>query len=163
MKELSKRGMELRELEHAIKEKVREINQWLDIGKVVYWDKGQGRKRVWRARFFQGGIRVLPVKGRSWFAASLDDKFIAMNKDEMGPVRTGGHYEIILQGRAVRVHVIDAETGERHNKMRPFESVDAAKDYCQAVYVEIYATAIKWSEEEGVLRSQDVMRPATVK
>ncbi len=62
--------------ELQIKRKVRAINDHLFAGKPVYWDKSnQKRYRVFRARLSKGKFQIMPVAGRKWIEAGIEDHF----------------------------------------------------------------------------------------
>ena len=61
--------------EQKIRRKVREVNDHVSAGKPCYWDHAQKRLRVFRARLSKGKFQVMPLAGRKWLDASLEDHF----------------------------------------------------------------------------------------
>lgn len=61
--------------EQKIRSKVRELNQHVQAGRPCYWDRGQRRLRVFRARFNKGKFQIQPVAPQKWLDASLADHF----------------------------------------------------------------------------------------
>lgn len=63
--------------EQKIRRKVREINDHVLSGKPCYWDLSatQKRHRVFRARMSKGKFQIMPIAGRKWLDASLEDNF----------------------------------------------------------------------------------------
>jgi hypothetical protein len=61
--------------EQKIRRKVREVNDHVSAGKPCYWDRAEKRLRVFRARMSKGRLQIMPIAGRKWLDASLQDNF----------------------------------------------------------------------------------------
>jgi hypothetical protein len=61
--------------EQKIRRKVRELNEHVTSGKPCYWDHGQKRHRVFRARMNKGKFQIMPIAPQKWLDASLTDNF----------------------------------------------------------------------------------------
>ena len=61
--------------EQKIRRKVREVNDHVSAGKPCYWDRAEKRLRVFRARMSKGKFQIMPIAGRTWLDASLQDNF----------------------------------------------------------------------------------------
>lgn len=61
--------------EQKIRRKAREINDHVISGRACYWDHEKKHLRVFRARLSKGKFQVMPLMGRKWLNASLNDHF----------------------------------------------------------------------------------------